>query len=798
MLFKLASVLALASYAAAECPNACSGHGQCSNFDMCTCNRNFEGNDCSLRTCPFDRAHVDTAKGDLNGDQAISATVQVSGSQVYPTGTPEKYPLMYDGAAVPAILVDTAHEYMECSNKGLCDRNTGACECFEGYEGGACNRASCPNKCSGHGTCESIAELAFDNFENIYALWDKDATMGCACDAGFSGPDCSNRMCKYGIDPLYTDDTTARVQETHIRVETKHASTLYGTYALKFYDVFGEDYVTTPIIAEITDVNQCAYVTAALQALPNDVIETVECTASGQGADLPQVPVNSGFDLKLRFITNPGVLKQMEILDYLDGSQPTLTTQNLPTTNIDPIVLTTSVYQRGITGAFIDYFANKCEGVTAKVVPDSATATTFSTTAVPGSIAYLDFGHVDHGNLLKACLGDSDGDITNNVEVHNWDMGNLIEIFKNNDDLGGLGNLDDLRYTIGSFPHAIMSVPISQSPNDVVSSDYYGVSTDSGHFHLLWYEPTWSATDITNTGIGVNAFTTTVAKPFRIANLGTEFTTPVDSYIHTTDGVVQQLAIDAVGLIRPNMVRPGVDPSVADGELTDTKNETRIVGLFNQYSNTILTSIDASCETGSAKLHACLKKGDKLFVLDGCWGDGTSLTNPLAWNSATAPDARAFFGGHAIANCDTIAAAASGSGNLYTIEKIYTRPFSANTTAYDQYGYKNGQLGHEDRFVIVVDQNIGWDGSNLGDPDHSGMTDLKATLDTNNPTLDFIGVGRTSGIVILFKFTPVTTGTYTYVSQCSNRGACNNEEGLCQCFKGYHGDACQKQSSLAQ
>ena len=31
-----------------ECPNACSGHGQCGSFDMCSCERNWQGADCSL------------------------------------------------------------------------------------------------------------------------------------------------------------------------------------------------------------------------------------------------------------------------------------------------------------------------------------------------------------------------------------------------------------------------------------------------------------------------------------------------------------------------------------------------------------------------------------------------------------------------------------------------------------------------------------------------------------------------------------------------------------------------------
>ena len=246
----------------AECPNACSGHGQCGPHDMCTCDRNFQGADCSQRenpyyplycqrkklpiidksslthffssslyilfisysdTCAFGRAHVDTPKGDLDGSLSVGDfdDVVLSGSTVYPYGTTEGFPLMSDTAG--NVYSNTAHDYMECSNKGLCDRDTGHCECLPGYDGVACQRASCPssvdsitpgstgdgsnlafkvfnsksafvgrsvqnkaqtNQCSGHGTCMTQEHLAFLDNDNIYNLWDKDTSMGCKCDPG--------------------------------------------------------------------------------------------------------------------------------------------------------------------------------------------------------------------------------------------------------------------------------------------------------------------------------------------------------------------------------------------------------------------------------------------------------------------------------------------------------------------------------------------------------------------------------------------------------------------------------------
>ena len=52
----------------AECPNACSGHGYCDFFDMCSCFRGWTSGDCSERTCPWGYAFVPTPQGDLNMD----------------------------------------------------------------------------------------------------------------------------------------------------------------------------------------------------------------------------------------------------------------------------------------------------------------------------------------------------------------------------------------------------------------------------------------------------------------------------------------------------------------------------------------------------------------------------------------------------------------------------------------------------------------------------------------------------------------------------------------------------------
>lgn len=157
----------------ARCPNACSGHGSCGANDKCTCylRAGADSNepawvfhDCSGRSCPKDIAWI-------------------------------------------GEIVDTnnAHPRVECSNAGICDRKSGECTCFANYEGIACERTVCPNKCSGAGVCYSQYQIAYDAEATYQTPWDAKKSTGCVCDKGRRGPDCSLVECPTGIDVLKGD-----------------------------------------------------------------------------------------------------------------------------------------------------------------------------------------------------------------------------------------------------------------------------------------------------------------------------------------------------------------------------------------------------------------------------------------------------------------------------------------------------------------------------------------------------------------------------------------------------------------
>lgn len=100
------------------------------------------------------------------------------------------------------VAANDAHPMVQCSNKGICDGKTGECQCFPNYDGIACERTVCPNDCSMAGVCFTQEQLAIEANRVYSTPWDAKKHVGCVCDLGRRGPDCSLIECPSGADIL--------------------------------------------------------------------------------------------------------------------------------------------------------------------------------------------------------------------------------------------------------------------------------------------------------------------------------------------------------------------------------------------------------------------------------------------------------------------------------------------------------------------------------------------------------------------------------------------------------------------
>jgi hypothetical protein len=671
--------------------------------------------------------------------------IVVENNYVYPYGTTEQFPAMQNTDL--HTLTDSAHFYMECSNKGRCDRSTGECACFDGYDGVACQRASCPGyptSCSGHGTCKTIKQLAESDTGNVYKLWDKEVTMGCDCDSGYFGPDCSQRHCKTGVDPLYLDDaatikygifdfatltTRSNVTSFGQLFTDGEFQASPGMWALRFYDSFGEDWLTTPLAAGAS----CSDIITALENIPNDVVpkDSVYCTKTsffngtentftegannaayyrdaqeptyklhykmsvwegmtdanygelsqstpltvyGSSYDATASSVKlSGYIYRLKFFGNPGALKQPEIEVHLDGKRPTLVSKNSK--------VITKVWTDGQQGENQDYFADYCDGVTVTIGTTSS-----------GSSFLTGFTTAEK-NLLKKCLGSSDEDVTNNVDIYNWDYGSKL------------------------YPHMIKLVRTVTT------------YSDGGYYAVVWYDTAAPYDD-----------NTAAQGTFRLLN---PFTPPdsltTDNYnVYTTQGTLaltSQMAELTVSFASNHFFSTNTTYDIRRTDAT----------AANFYDG------DLSCEIGANNAY----KTNYFTTSSHCLNNGDLFTY-LNWEL---PEY----------NPPHI--------NLYTVKRLWTGP-----TEYDAIS----------RFV---NPSVNTHFLEMHYMTHMITTDLSANWG--------VSVGGTNPALTAaphfhaYKFTPAPVSTYTYVAECSNRGICDRDNGLCKCFPGYTSDSCNEQSSLS-
>lgn len=207
----------------------CQGHGDCDYCaQQCVCHDGFGSLNDQTRL--------------QDGDQSLPADCS---GRVCPSG-PSSFsmPRFDSGRSNTTSQVDL-HRLVECSNNGVCDRNTGRCLCHNGFAGAACERTVCTAKCVERGRCVSLQRLGAEpaalpisegnrlrpnlyDDRKVYGMligaqtWDTQRGSVCVCDSSWSvglgdgqtqlseffGPSCEYRRCPSGDDPDTAEDET--------------------------------------------------------------------------------------------------------------------------------------------------------------------------------------------------------------------------------------------------------------------------------------------------------------------------------------------------------------------------------------------------------------------------------------------------------------------------------------------------------------------------------------------------------------------------------------------------------------
>jgi len=260
----------------AFCPGliSCSGKGDCkSGTFTCACETGWAGADCSERICP-------------------------SGTSWF--SLPESDNMAHISESVP------------CSDMGICDRSTGLCTCFPGYEGSSCNIMTCPgdtSECNGKGQCLTMRDLAkeatvngqdalvtYGEKPNDKDTWDGNRIKGCHCNDGYEGFDCSLRSCPTGDNP----DTGGQVDEQQ-RLICSHSGS--GSLIFKWRK---EVSAAMPVTVTTAGVKE------ALEGMPNVGTVRVEVLdySSANGNVLCGDDTNT---FVITFMTEHGDLPELEL-----------------------------------------------------------------------------------------------------------------------------------------------------------------------------------------------------------------------------------------------------------------------------------------------------------------------------------------------------------------------------------------------------------------------------------------------------------------------------------------------------
>jgi len=783
------------------------------------------GADCSQRVCPFGVSWADTPRGDLNSDGVVkgpgtnnagNACAAGTASCDYTTvekdqiwgqeGTTEAFPPFKTAEGL--VVANAGHAYAECSSKGLCDRETGTCECFPGYEGSGCQYNTCPETdgqmCSGHGVCNSALEVS----KGFYQMWDKDSTQGCVCDSGYEGFDCSMRKCKPGADPmaftggrnLVTDNSTYIIYQVDTGPLASGLSALakvQGTYKLSISDAFGKMWETDDIDAS----SSCDTIITKIRAIPSDSFNgkvPIRCYRqtgtrgvlneagtdltgkTGNGArtssEYGEMDANTEIqeeEIETTSVNNPrmlvwekiilsigryGTYKPMQVVMYDNKQRATLFGSH------DAV---SDVYAKTFSNGYASYatniFPNACEDVYIRF--DNSEVDTAAKGYVKLKFGVSGASDAVMQKRFEACLGDADGDFSNNIEKESFDEGT-----SENPHVFMAYELTQYNcYSYNPWPKAQWDSSTCDDENDSILPSNWVCDNHVYDPHLVTTMadriPDGQCSNLNPSGIVAMTVRKAYGTPreWIIRNaIGADYTDERPFAVYTMDGIFQNVnsKAAAVATLDQNSLGPKAETFYSDYvHVMNAKDESGVVVPTGDFNG------DLSCEDLPGRQPTnkqCLNNGDLVIFMS----MPMVHVDPIAADSETG---------------------ASGGTDMYKCNPRYTNIFTVDNVA----KFPNQQDSIDHRPAVTT----GWQQFFIKLT--TGINFLGYAEDTTSFGTGVLPVCA----MYIYKYIPNTTvtssGGYLADQDCSGRGTCDSDNGVCQCFEGYSGDNCGTINSYA-
>lgn len=394
-------------------------------------------------------------------------------------------------------------------------------------------------------------------------------------------------------------------------------------------------------------------------------------------------------------------------------------------------------YQRVFLSTYTqdtDFVPDLCLNVKVTLKIMTGTETPFLTT-VSENATWGQFDGLSRTEIrvLKRCLGDSDGDPSNNEmykatdsqdHTYDWDYGITSGILKN------FTTRETWSYNSAELvnPHLVKLIDTSTASitklcdtthhlRDLFYTEmgYCPHEDPPGFYAVVYYDPQ------------TNSFRF-LSRAWQDYDINTQF------HVFTTNGHLQLVSYktDVYTHYLPYDLNTTAVKANTDEYLDIVTRD-----LSSYYSNIVYTWSEigtkhVDCETvskGDPDIFQCLEKGDWIMIFDTDFEtDDRPSRNPKY-------------------------------PNLYQIMKISRENRNDVPNADDHY-----------RYQIVLD---------------TGMN------------ARYTKVGTQSSGAKIYKFYPPTEDVVRYVGPCSLRGICNKHDGICQCFTGYGSDDCSDINALA-